>query len=336
MSHEQEKHLPYIKPVRLFTAIIKNSQERVLFARKAVKEFVVKEFVGVYLLGRMESKVVKTMTPEFPEGFEEIFRKEMEDEDTIPIPVFSHQGHMDAASTAVLSKRLTYLANKVRAGRFPGFRLIVAASIRAGHQGLLLKQVLIQAEKDRLPKYFLHFLDFVRPKDVEEYGMKPNRFSFMRELIKAVENREGIEIFPEKSVEGGRRKTEGRSEDDIKGMQPLDSENLHTIIQTVLKLNKKVLIIPVGSHGAYKIIDSNILKKTNKPANRITPREWIVLSGPKRREIMTVKVGMPIKYDDILKQLADQGKDLTVENVGQYVGELIAQLLPEKARGAYA
>ena len=132
-------------------------------AANLLRGIAVKPIVRIYLHG-IEGNILKTMEPEFAKGFIDKFLEEMTDESTTPILVSSHQGHGDAAQAAVLSKQLTSLANKARES-FQGFVLIVAASIRTGHQGQFLREALLQAEGNYAHRYNLRFLDLVRKKD---------------------------------------------------------------------------------------------------------------------------------------------------------------------------
>ncbi len=294
---------------------------------RPAKEFVTRNIAGIFL-GRIDSRVAKTLEPEFADGFEDTFREAMKNKDTIPILISSHQGHPDGVTAAVLSKKLTGLANEVRDGKFPGFQLIIAASIRAGHQGLLLKEIAVQGEKDYLPRYHLRFLDLVRKKDVERYNMRPNTFPFIRGLINAIQAGHGLILFPEASVESGRRIKSGPNKNRIKGMQRFNGVDFDLIIEAVRKNHKKALFIPVGSHGAFNIVD---------PDHKRPPLKTIAaLAIPVSQRLMTVKVGQPINYADLVNDLQQQGQEVTSENIGNFLGHRVAELLPPHARGVYA
>lgn len=339
MSHEQESPLVNREPLQLFAVPLKVAQG----IEGSLRRPFIKTFISM-LLPFIERKLVKTMVPEFPQKFEIAFGEQMKDQNTVPIIVSSHEGHADAITMVALSKILTNLANQTSdpqkndsENRLKGFQLLVAASMRAGHQGLLIQESVVQAEKKYFPhKYPLTFVDYVREKDVGKYGMEPNKIAFTRRLIRAVNERYGIAVFPEASVESGRK--DGKNRNAIKGMQPINCENLRTVIKIIIHQGKSVLLIPVGSHGAYKIVDSNLDKKSGEPANRITLKELKALLGKDANKLISARVGMPIKYEDIINELMAQrqGKQPTEQDISDLLGKKIAQLLPESARGVYA
>ena len=76
-------------------------------------EFAIKKFVPLFL-SFIEHTIVRPMAPEFPEGFENVFREKMKSKDVVPIVISSHQGHADLITIAVVSKLLTYLANEAK------------------------------------------------------------------------------------------------------------------------------------------------------------------------------------------------------------------------------
>lgn len=303
----------------------------------AAKEFAIGRFAGLALY-LIENRIMKPMVPEFPERFERVFEKEMQDSNTVPILISSHQGHVDGLFAAVVSKKLKDMASKTidlqgnnHGNRLQGFILPIAASIRTGHQGLLLKQGIIQAEKKYLPYYSLLLADYVRKKDEEKYGMQSNAFALTRYLAEKIREGYGVADFPEGSVQGGRQNEKG-----INGMQQIDYDNLYTIIKIIKKQNRKPLFIPMCSYGAFKIINHNIDKKTNQPANRIGLKEFKVLVGSGTKNLMSVRIGMPIKDENLIEELTKQGEKITPRNIGDYLGKVIANLAPLDARGVYA
>lgn len=279
-------------------------------------------------LGRIDSRVAKNLKPEFADGFEDAFREAMKDNNTIPILISSHEGHPDGISAAVLSKKLTNLASEVRDGTFPGFQLIIAASIKTGHQGQLLKEIITQGERDYLPRYRLRLLDLVRKKDVEKYKMRPNKIPFMRGLIKAIRADNGLIFFPEASVEGGRRIKSGPNKNHIKGMQEFNGVDFDLIIEAVQKNHKKPLFIPVGSYGAFNIVDPD--------HNRLPLKTIAALVNPVNQRLMWVKVGLPITYATLVNDMQKQGQEVISDNIGNFLGLKVAELLPPHARGVYA
>lgn len=281
-------------------------------------------------LWRVEKNIVRPIVPEFPEGFDNAFRKAMRDKDITPILISSHQGHADIISIAIVSKRLTDLLNETAnpSDRFPGFLVPIAASLETGNQGVLLKQGIKQAKKRYLPKYFLDTAPYVREKDKKLFALDSNNIRFMRKLLDSIKKGFGIGLFPEATVEGGRSKNDDRT--DIKGMQKIDFAKFNEMITLVNRCGKKPLFIPIGSRGAFRIVHPEHTQK-------FTFEAWeAILPFFETGSLMSIKVGMPIGYDQVVEGVEQQKEEPTPEKLSYYLGRKIAELLPENERGVYA
>jgi hypothetical protein len=139
----------------------------------------------------------------------------------------------------------------------------------------------------------------------------------------------------------------------IKGAQKFDERvKFDKILKITHNADKKMLFIVAGNSGAPKIIDHN----TNQPIptweawlanlNPLTPVIQtfldLILLDIKVKGLMDVKVGMPIKDSDMIKEItesrkdpAEKGKEPTSEEFSDYLGRKMARLLPEDTRGVY-
>lgn len=324
MLHEQEKSS---QPIR---------EKPLSIAERIIKPAVVKG--SEIFMHLAERNILGPIKPEYPEDFEDACAKLMKDSSVVPILISNHEGHADGAATAIISRDLAQIVNTVRTPEtaFRGIMLTIASSIETAHQSIFLQQCTRQA-KIRLPKYSLSTQAYTRDKDRREYKMTSKNYGYTEKLMKIIsgdEQREadGLAFFVEGTVEGGRRIKEGENKGQIKGMQEINWSRLDILIKTIIRHKKKAVIIPYGSYGAFNILDPD---HKNLPTLRAI-RAITSLQVPKK-SLLTVRVGMPIEYSEMIRQIQEQrGQETTLKDIGNHVGRIIANLLPEEARGVYA
>lgn len=290
-------------------------------------------------VGAVERNIVKPIKPEFPENFDNTFIEIMKDPAILPILISNHTGHADAAGTAVVAKQLTKLANRARPpeNQFRGFMLTIAASLESAHQNLFLQQCTNRAKKI-LPNYGLSLGAYTRPKDVEKYKMDSSNNRVYAEkisdIMKGTGEREadGLAYYIEGTVEGGRRITEGENIGQTKGTQRIDCEQLDKIINKAQsRHHRKVVIITASSDGASDILNPD---KNNQPTRKATM--VVVNPIPPKKSLLTVKIDMPIFYDDLIRQLEKRtGQKVTSQDIGDEIGRRISKGLPPEKQGYY-
>jgi hypothetical protein len=290
----------------------------------------------------VERNIVKPINPEYSEGFENAFMELAKDPSILFIIMSNHTGHADAAGTAVVSKQLTELANRVRPpeNQFRGFMLTVAASIESAHQNIFLQQSIRRAKGVLYKRYHLPLGDYARKKDVEKYQIDPQTINRdfaekTRNIMAGNEERiaDGYAYYVEGTVEGGRRIKEGENKGQTKGTQKIDFESYEPLIKRAqLRNHRKVVIITVSSDGASEILDPD--QANIKPSRKAIMT--VANPLPARKSLLTVKVGDPIFYDDIVKQIEEKtGKEATTEEIGDEIGRRISSGLPPEKRGYY-
>lgn len=336
MSHERTPFLR--RPTELLFDYVGKARKRTTFGAKILSKGIARPPIVLatrIFVSLAERKIVKPIKPEYAEGFGSAFIKAMQDPNTLPILICNHEGHADIASIAIVSQNLTNIINGTRDGedQFRGFMLTIAASLETGHQNLFLQETTRQAKK-RFLNYHLVTQAFVRETDREKYGLVSNNLDYMRklmEIIKGEVNRgaDGLAFFPQGSVESGRRMENGENKGRIKGMQKFNCSELYELIQGIeLKYKRKVLIIPIGSHGAGKVISPDHRRPT------LAAIEQMSKLHPK--PLMVVKVGLPREWDSLVMEIGKQeGRQATAEDVGNSLGKIVASLLPPDARGEY-
>lgn len=316
----------------------KTKEKKLSIEEKVVKPFIA--LAATIFVPLVERNIVKPIKPEYAKGFDNAFMDIMKNQSVLPIIISNHTGHADAAGTVVISKHLTELANKVRSpeNQFRGFMLTIAASLESAHQSLFLQQCTRQAKKI-LPKYTLSFGAYTRKKDVEKYRMNSSSnqkyVEETNEIIKGGSKRkaDGLVYYVEGTVEGGRRIKEGKKQGQIKGMQKIDCEQLNMLIKkTQLRYQRKVIIITSSSDGASEVLDPD--QESIKPTRKAIAA--VASPIPPRKSLLTVKVDMPIFYNDMIRQMEERmGRKTTSQDVSDELGRRISKGLPPEKRGYY-
>lgn len=267
-------------------------------------------FVRDVLLPRAPRLIEMKVSAEFDKKFYALVRQGF-----WPVIYSNHQGHPDALGIAEVAEYLTHAMRGAGfARRFNGVKLLVAASIKAGHQGETLR-FLYEATEEQVKPKGLTFAGIVRKTDEEKYKMKSS-LGDLRTIIKAYQEGFGIATFPEATVEGGRPKDDDL--EDIRGMQKIQPETLIGIDELLRRHGALgALFITVGLHGGYRLLNPI----THKPNH-------LAILGALGLPIkcMSVVVDAPLIKAEIPKN----------QNPEDFLMRQVAKLLPPHARGAYA
>lgn len=321
------------------TSFLRRPTGRTIFEVKRLGKEIARPPIAIgtrVFVSLAERKIVKPIEPKYLEGFGSAFREAMQDFNTLLILVSNHEGHADIAPIAIVSQKLTDIINETRddGDRFRGFMLTIAASLGTGHQNLFLQETIRQAKK-RFLDYHLVTQPFVRETDKEKYGLVSDNSDYMKklmEIVKKEDNRgtDGLAFFPQGSVESGRRIKTGKDKGRIKGMQKFNCGELYNLIEIIeARYHRKVLIIPIGSHGAGNVISPD--------HRRPTLTAIAQMPKPHPKPLIVVKVGLPIKWGHLKNQIEEQkGQKATAKDIGDFLGKTIAAMLPPDARGIYA
>lgn len=293
--------------------------------------------IAEQLLSRTERRLFDPIRPEFPEGFKEALIEAMANPNAIPIVYSNHYDHANGAEMAVVSKILTHLINTARdpENQFKGFALVISSSLKDGKQNLLLQEFLEQAERNYFPKFNLSTIECATENDIkkrhESHGI--NRDYFHRLGSLAERGNEGIEIFPEGSVEGGRY-TGKLWNRHVKGMQKFNSEGLDIIARIIMEKNgKEIVYIPLTLEGPNRI------HTNHKIPTLLTIRTLYLTRNPK--SLVSVKVGMPINHAEVIRRIKEKNgqEEITPEEISDYLARLVVSLLPSNhphLKGVYA
>ncbi|MCL4354453.1 hypothetical protein M1349_03220 [Patescibacteria group bacterium] len=190
----------------------------------------------------------------YPQDFLQEYRTAMRT-GCFPIVISNHQAHIDGVTISVLTKTLVRQANEILPDeqKTKGFLLPVATSLATGDQEVRLR-VLYETTRPIIERNGLFPVNLTRPKDVRKYGLPPNKDEFiMNMLMRIDQGYEGIVIFPEGTVQAGRRKDDGK----IHGMQAFKEGSIMNVISIAQSRNKDIVFVPVAITGGPDIFNQN-------------------------------------------------------------------------------
>lgn len=241
-----------------------------------------------------------------------------------PVVIGNHDSQANAIALAKLAFILTGAANEVlpEDKRLEGFLLPLAKSLDAGKQGKWAK-LAYDGTKPVLEKYHLIPVLTATKNDVNQRGINRNTSEFMHDMKRGIEEGYAIAVLPEGTVEGGRKGPDGKR----LGMQPFVDISLETCIILARRYKKQpTLFIPVGLEGGTQIHD---------PQTKLPHMNALLAGlGFGDARIAKIHVGLPIKSDG--RELHELVKYHNWQDVNNFVGRAVADLIPEEMRGVYA
>lgn len=231
----------------------------------------------------------------------------------LPVIVANHQSHFDGVSVSLVTRDLTLTANTAlpRNEHLKGFMLPLANSLATGNQGTPMR-LMYESMRPVMERHKLTPVLLTRRKDVAKYNMKSNLKEYLESLAQGIENGYSVAIFPEGSVEAGRKAKDGQ----IKGMQPFSRGSIRSILVTARMAGKKVAFIPVGISGGHEVHNPN----TKLP----TKKAFAVGFGFRNMNLIQIKVGLPIKQEELTQIAKGENKE---EEINEYIGLRIQELI---------
>lgn len=246
--------------------------------------------------------------------------------------VLTHEHHIDVAAADLVVRNLSSKPNG-------GFNLIVADSLVAGEQDAdLPPEVRGLGEfsvgmQPALLRNGIRVVPYLRDKDIERHWVgrrtleeisaaKENNKARMRTLMARFARGEGVILFPEGTVDGGRRDENGRRG----GMQKVKEKSLSSFLRAADMHNRDVAILPVAVPGSYKIAepDTAVASKRAKFAIALS-----YVKVPMR--FVSVIIGDVIFMSDIKREV-----DLRDwEAVNDRIMVSLARMMPESLQGQY-
>lgn len=313
---------------------------------KAVKPGLMK--LAEKLMDRTETNIGAPIKPQYAEGFNEAILEITKDPNNILVFTCNHEGLGDGAPSGIISKQVYEMINNQRGPdeeKFRGFMLTIASSLTSGHQGSLWQELIKLADKT-LQKYYLYMIPYTREKDKIQYNLHADNDEYKKVLdaiIKKEPDRiaDGLFLYIAGNMSEGRRiKREfptnlfpfGRP---INGLPDLNCDRFHALAKiTELRYGKKFIIVPVGMFGGFNVFDP---EHHSMP----TPKAIKELVSNNPKSLFTVRVGLPISYDQIVLNAKNEAmkqkgsEDITSRDVDSQLGYMLARQLPKEAQGHY-
>ena len=170
----------------------------------------------------------------------------------LPIGIGFHFSHVEGLIATEACVPLLEMARQAGLeDRLPRFMIPVAASMRAGHQGIFLKHIyphMSAYSEDR----GLDYVEVVREKDESKFGMKWTR-KLLVNYINHLKSPRGIVLLPEASVDAGRH-VGWWFNDNIKGVRKLHNDSILRIcIDSEKFSNRKPFFFFIIYQGAYHL-----------------------------------------------------------------------------------
>ncbi len=277
----------------------------------------------------VDSFVEKTADFHFAEGFDGVYKPAVK-AGYVPVGISNHEAHLNGPEAAVEAEILALR------GGLKGFYLPIAASLKRGDQGKGL-EVFYKLLTPDFERHNLYTLPVVRSCDHDDFQMKGNNLGIARQLLHAAGEGYGLFFFPEGSVQAGRNKDPKHPVwNNICGMGAVKQSNKNheedrllpakLIMEIAKKRNNKVLLIPISTHGSYRVWspDTNFFKLRGI-RSALNPREVNPIQ---------VKFGLPLKIEDLYARIQETTQ-VTPKSFTDAIFREIASGLPDYAKGIY-
>lgn len=252
-----------------------------------------------------------------------------------PIIVSNHTHHINIAAMNGVVKRLRVKPKD--------FYLVVALSLLSGDQerdkeNKRMREFAIGMQPVIAESGITHVVPVLRPKDRNNF-YKDRPEDLERDSRRSVENIKilldtvsqdqdaGVIIFPEGTIEGGRKDENGRRN----GLQRPGEGNVLVpqIIARAYRQGREVVILPVGMVNANNIAEADSPHATTRAKLAIGVQATLGRVGIKPK-VAKVIIGEPYTTADMIKKgIGLHNKDL----VNSEIMVRIAKLLPFNARG---
>lgn len=228
----------------------------------------------------------------------------------IPVVYANHLSLADKFAASLVTKDVTSrVPQDVR-----DFRTVVAASLEGGQQGEYVSGIISYFESVYAERGYGRDIPFVTENDRQQREVEGSNLASVRTFLKAANEKSGIVIFPEGTMEGGRMGPDGVP----LGLQRVDDKGLlFTAPKTWARRGKGTVFLPVG------IVGSNDVFPPDHGKNRLSSEVMSMLTGNQvARQLVTVSVGKPFVYSGT--------------ETPDFMMQKVATLLPQAQRGHYS
>ena len=236
------------------------SKERSLSAKNRLLDAAARETFKILI---PKAEVVADATKiTYADDFFTRFLPPMQTGDFTPIYVACHSGHGQGIPAGESLDKMRNIINRVRQpdNKFPGWTMLIAASVLEGFQGPMVEQGVRQT-LPFLERRHVGITEIVRPEDIKRYNMTQNLREVYEELKEAATAGYGIVLFPEGSVQSGRT---NRHFNEVFGMRQFKEVAIKLAQRAIKAAGKKDLWIPVASQGDRDLLSPDNFFLTRK------------------------------------------------------------------------
>ncbi len=228
----------------------------------------------------------------------------------IPVVYGNHLSLADKFAASLVTKDITSRVPQ----QVQDFRTVVAASLEGGQQGEYVSGIINYFETVYAERGYGRDIPFVTENDRQQRDVEGSNLASVRTFLKAANEKSGIVIFPEGTMDGGRMGPDGVP----LGLRRVDEKGLlFTAPKTWARRGRGTVFLPLG------IVGSNDVFPPDHGKNRLSSEVMSMLTGDQvARQLVTVSVGKPFVYS------ADQTPDFMMRK--------IAALLPPAQKGHYS
>ncbi len=245
-----------------------------------------------------------------------------------------HESHYDGRAIGKALNKVSEVVNRVLPPdeKYKGWVVPKATSIDTGDQDKTLGLTsLIITQK--MEEENIYTADYTREKDQKDHHLPPNTVEFMRKMTAHAKENHGIGVFPEGTVEGGRKSLEKKG---ISGMQEFEKPTLAVMARIAQSVGKTPVFFPISISGTHKILeplrspdDSDRVTKTPTPTMlRAAIPLWPV-------SIVDIKIGCPISFNSIPASFGLRKKQVNEDVLNLYLERALAKIVPKHELGKF-
>lgn len=287
----------------------------------------------VNLIAKLEGRIYDGIRIHFEPHAEEQLQKAVISNGYL-IGFSKHESHYDGRAIGKALNKVSETVNRVLPPeeQYEGWVIPKATSIDTGDQDKTLGLTsLIITQK--MEEENIYTADYTREKDQEKYHLPPNTVEFMRKMTTHARKNHGIGVFPEGTVEGGRKSLDDKG---VSGMQEFEMPTLAVMARIAQSVGKTPVFFPISISGTHKILEplrspdesDRVTKTPTSTMLRAAIPLWPV-------SIVDIKIGCPILWDSIPAKTGLRKKQINEEALNLYLERELARIVPKAELGKF-
>lgn len=250
--------------------------------------------------------------------------------------VGNHQSSADIIPMGIIvAKAINAIRQNPGQSNYPDVIVPIAASVLVGKQSVGITAA-YGGMSAWLKDHAMRLIPVVTERDANIRGMEMgSTIGNVREVMELIKTGTAVALFPEASVQGGRRKSKPYQH-ERNGIQPILKQTLlSNSVLEMRSIGKKLLLVGIGFSGTYNIFDPDTLHPT-QTAILAFVHNFRHPNSP--THVAKITVGKPIMADNLPLPELDVGygkKNRTYGDVHELVFRYISELIPFGERGVF-